>query len=201
MFQQSLVSRGQEILAEIKDGEKAIVVIGRAYNTCDPGANLEIPKKLNKMGIRCIPMDFMPIDSVRLPDDWHNMYWRYGQKILSAGEIVADDPRLYPMYLTNFGCGPDSFVHKFFRERLGDKPCLVIEVDEHSADAGMITRCEAFLDSLQNANDRTTNCRTFTPVGIQSDGKRTMLIPNMSAHAYAIAAAFEVCGTRGGSPA
>jgi predicted nucleotide-binding protein (sugar kinase/HSP70/actin superfamily) len=30
------------------------------------------------------------------------------------------------------------------------KPFLEIEVDEHSADAGVLTRCEAFLDSLEN---------------------------------------------------
>jgi len=193
-FQQRLQARGKEILAEIKPDEKAIVVIGRAYNTCDAGANLEIPRKLNKMGVRCIPMDMLPLDSVRLPDDWTNMYWRYGQKILSAGEIVADDPRLFPMYLTNFGCGPDSFVHKFFRERLGAKPCLVIEVDEHSADAGMITRCEAFMDSLEHASEKAVGARVFHKVDIDHGTHRTVLIPNMSAHANVLAAAFKACG-------
>lgn len=195
-FQKAIVERGREIFAEIPADEKAIIVIGRAYNTCDPGANLEIPKKLNKMGVRSIPMDFLPLDSVRLPDDWNNMYWRYGQKILSAGEILSNDPRLYPLYLTNFGCGPDSFVHKFFRERLGSKPCLVIEVDEHSADAGMITRCEAFMDSLRNAEQVAVNSRTFKPVGIQTGSDRTVLIPNMSAHAWALKGAFEACGMK-----
>ncbi|MHB0999382.1 MAG: acyl-CoA dehydratase activase [Armatimonadota bacterium] len=193
-FQHRLITRGKEVFADIKPGEKAIVVIGRAYNSCDPGANLEIPKKLNKMGVRCIPMDFLPLDAVKLPDDWNNMYWRYGQKILSAGEIVADDPRLFPLYLTNFGCGPDSFVHKFFRERLGSKPCLVIEVDEHSADAGMITRCEAFMDSLQHASDVAVDSRHFQPVNIKAGTKRTVLVPNMSPHAYGLAASFEASG-------
>jgi len=195
-FQAKLAARGKEVLAEIPQSEKAVVVIGRSYNTCDSGANLEIPKKLNKMGVRCIPMDFLPLDSVHLPDEWKNMYWRYGQKILSAGEIVAGDRRLYPLYLTNFGCGPDSFVHKFFRERLGSKPCLLIEVDEHSADAGMITRCEAFMDSIANTDGSAAGGRFFRPVSIERGTHRTVLIPNMSAHAYALAAAFEACGMR-----
>ncbi len=195
-FQARLAQRGKDVLDHIRRDEKAIVVVGRAYNTCDPGANLEIPKKLNKMGVRCIPMDFLQIDSVRLPDDWNNMYWRYGQKILSAGEIVAEDSRLYPVYMTNFGCGPDSFVHKFFRERLGSKPCLVIEVDEHSADAGMITRCEAFMDSLAAGNGKAAGGRIFRPVNIDTGSDRTVLVPNMSAHAYVLAAAFEACGMK-----
>lgn len=193
-FQRRLQARGKEVLAELGPEEKAIVVIGRAYNTCDPGANLEIPRKLNKMGVRCIPMDFLPLDSVRLPEDWVNMYWRYGQKILSACEIVADDSRLFPMYLTNFGCGPDSFVHKFFRERLGAKPCLVIEVDEHSADAGMITRCEAFMDSLEHASERAVGAKHYRKVDIDHGTHRTVMIPNMSAHADVLAAAFQSCG-------
>ena len=193
-FQQRLVDRGREVLSQLKPDEKAIVVIGRAYNTCDSGANLEIPKKLNKMGVRSIPMDFLPLDSVRLPDDWKNMYWRYGQKILSAAELVADNPQLYPIYLTNFGCGPDSFVHKFFRERLGSKPCLVMEVDEHSADAGMITRCEAFMDSLKTAKDVAENAHFFQPLNIKHGSRRIVLIPNMSPHAFALAASLESCG-------
>lgn len=193
-FHSGLQERGKQVLADVKPGEKAVLIIGRAYNTCDAGVNLEIPKKLNKMGIRCIPMDFLPLDSVRLPEDWNNMYWRYGQKILSAGEIVANDTRLYPLYLTNFGCGPDSFVHQFFRERLGSKPCLVIEVDEHSADAGMITRCEAFMDSIQNAGGQALNARIYKSVNIQPGTHRTVMIPNMSAHAHALSAAFRACG-------
>jgi predicted nucleotide-binding protein (sugar kinase/HSP70/actin superfamily) len=32
---------------------------------------------------------------------------------------------------------------------MGDKPFLELEIDEHSADAGVVTRCEAFFDSLR----------------------------------------------------
>ncbi|HEY3298852.1 MAG TPA: CoA activase, partial [Armatimonadota bacterium] len=73
-------------------------------------------------------------------------------------------------------------------------PCLVIEVDEHSADAGMITRCEAFMDSIKNASGKALNSRVFKPVSIQAGTRRTVLVPHMSSHAYALAAAFEACG-------
>ncbi len=193
-FQKQLTDRGREALSEVKPNEKVVVVIGRAYNTCDSGANLEIPRKLAKMGVRCIPMDYLPLDSVKLSGEWKNMYWRYGQKILTAAEIVADDARLYPLYLTNFGCGPDSFVQKFFRDRLGAKPCLVIEVDEHSADAGMITRCEAFMDSLANASGKAHGGKVYKSHHITSESKRIVLIPNMSAVSHTLAAAFESAG-------
>ncbi len=194
-FEQQIRQRGREVLESIPEGDFAIVVIGRSYNSCDPGSNLEIPQKLRDMGVLAIPMDFLPLESVRIRGDWFNMYWRYGQKILAAAEIVADDPRLYPLYITNFGCGPDSFIMRFFQERLGEKPTLIIEIDEHSADAGMITRCEAFLDSIRQVHGRKFGGQKFfRRLTIQRGSHRTLLIPNMSGHAYALAAAIQACG-------
>lgn len=194
-FEEGKQRRGREVLAQLGPDQRALVVVSRAYNGCDPGANLEIPRKLREMGELVIPMDFLPLDDVELPKDWINMYWRYGQKILSAAELIAKDDRLHAVYITNFGCGPDSFVSRFFAERLGGKPFLQIEVDEHSADAGMITRCEAFLDSLDATQGRQyTGGRHFRPLTIDSENRRTVLIPNMSTHAQGLAAAFESCG-------
>jgi len=194
-FERSLEQRGGEVLDSLGPDQRAIVIVSRSYNGCDPGANLQIPEKLRKMGMLAIPMDFLPLGEVELPHDWFNMYWRYGQKILSAAEIIAEDERLFALYLTNFGCGPDSFIIHFFRERVGAKPTLIIEVDEHSADAGMITRCEAFLDSLEATREREFEAgRYLRPLGIASGSTRTMLIPNMSDHAYALAAGFHACG-------
>jgi predicted CoA-substrate-specific enzyme activase len=196
-FESALRKRGQEVLGNLPEDRPAIVVVSRSYNGCDPGANLEIPRKLRNMGVLAIPLDFLPLDSVGLPKDWFNMYWRYGQKILAGAEIISHDSRLHALYLTNFGCGPDSFVSRFFQERLGTEPVLMIEVDEHSADAGMITRCEAYLDSLEATQGRVFNGgRRFRPLSIQPGTERTVLIPNTSGHAHALAAAFRSCGMK-----
>ena len=194
-FENALQRRGAEILANLPEDRPSIVVVSRSYNGCDQGANLEIPRKLRHMGVLAIPMDFLPLDDVELPGDWFNMYWRYGQKILSAAEIIAENPGLHALYLTNFGCGPDSFLIRYFQERLGVEPALVIEVDEHSADAGVITRCEAYLDSIASTRELTFGQgRTFRPLGISAGSKRTMYLPNMGPQAFALAAAFEACG-------
>ena len=52
--------------------------------------------------------------------------------------------------LTAFGCGPDSLmVERITRyaKRL-KKPLLNLTVDEHTGEAGFITRIEAFTDML-----------------------------------------------------
>ena len=147
-FHDRLRARGREVLASLTDTAAAAVVVGRPYSTSDRGANLDLPYKLRRLGVLPIPMDFLPLDDVPVPERYDDMFWRAGQDILRAGAIVRDDPRLHALYLTNFNCGPDSFLLSYFRHTLAGKPFLELEVDDHTADAGMITRCEAFFDSL-----------------------------------------------------
>jgi len=195
-FSAALVRRGKEILDSLKDGERAMVIISRPYNGCDPGMNLGLPQKIRDLGLIALPMDFLPLEEVKLLEDWKDMYWKYGQKIFSAAHIVRSDPRLYALYLTNFSCGPDSFILHFFREKLRGKPYLNIEVDEHSADVGAITRLEAFLDSLKNHQDgRGREERKPKTIVITPDAKkRTVYVPYMTDHAYALVGAFQATG-------
>ncbi len=194
-FEEGCKDHGQQVLSQLSPERFGIVLVSRSYNGCDLGANLELPRKLAELGVLAIPMDFLPLSDVRLRGDWFNMFWGYGQKILSAAEIIAKDDRLHAIYLTNFGCGPDSFLINFFKEQLGTEPSLTIEIDEHSADAGMITRCEAFLDSLRSIVGRKfEGGRDFRVLTIEAETKRTILLPNMSPHTYLVAAAIQSCG-------
>ena len=195
-FHKTLQQRGKEILSQLDPQEKAFVIVSRAYNGCDPGVNLRIPFKLREMGVKVIPLDMLPLEDVDISEKWRSMYWAYGQKILAAAEIIKKDPRLFPVYITNFSCGPDSFISHFFQKELRDKPFLQIEVDEHSADTGVITRLEAFLDSLKNMRPKNSDEISKTRLTIiPSNGKKKVVfIPRMADHAYALAAAFQACG-------
>jgi len=195
-FYASLKRRGKEVLQNLKEGERAMAIISRPYNGCDPGVNLGLPQKLRDLGVIALPMDCLPLDEVDLVDEWKDMYWKYGQKIYSAAHIVAKDPRLHAIYITNFACGPDSFILHFFKEKLCGKPYLQIEVDEHSADVGAITRLEAFLDSLKNIQDgRQQEERKVKTIVLTKDAyRRKVYVPYMAEQAYAVVGAFQACG-------
>jgi predicted CoA-substrate-specific enzyme activase len=198
-FDNAIKTKGAEVLSSIKDN--TIVIIGRTYNALDSGVNLEIPKKLADLNILSIPIDFLPIERYSIDSEWPNMYWRSGQRILKAARFVKENHNLYAIYIGNFLCGPDSFILKYFKKEIGKKPFLHIEIDEHSADAGIITRCEAFIDSIGNkttsyklrvtSDDKRT---THHQSSISSHSKRIIYIPRMSDHAFALASAFEHCG-------
>jgi len=88
-------------------------------------------------------MDFLDVGNIA-PQD--RMYWSIGQIILKGAELVKKHPQLFGTFITNFSCGPDSFIVGFYRNALGKKPSLTLELDNHTADAGLETRIEAFLD-------------------------------------------------------
>ena len=80
-------------------------------------------------------------------DDLHpNMFWNSGRRILEAGRFARQHPNVHIIYITNFKCGPDSFIKHFLRDVAG-APFLVLQFDGHGNDAGYLTRCEAYLDS------------------------------------------------------
>ncbi|MBI4698472.1 MAG: hypothetical protein HY758_06055 [Nitrospirae bacterium] len=198
-FISAIKLRGRKLLSAIN--KKTIVIVGRAYNSFDPGVNLEIPRKLSDLGVFSFPMDYLPMEIIDITGTWPNMYWRSGQNLLRAAEIIRDNPNLFALYIGNFSCGPDSFIHRFFKETMGAKPFLQIEIDEHSADAGVVTRCEAFLDSIEqrdssshSGSERREKVLQPRRTKASSLAKRIVYIPRMSDHTFGIASAFESCG-------
>jgi predicted nucleotide-binding protein (sugar kinase/HSP70/actin superfamily) len=121
--------------------------VGRGYNIYDRNINCDIPRKLrHRYGANVIPMDFLVTGKEYVGDIHPNMYWSSGQKILAVSRMIATRPNLHLIYISNFKCGPDSYIKHFTRETVG-APLLMLQFDGHGNDAGYMTRCEAYLDS------------------------------------------------------
>lgn len=195
LFTRKCLQAGTETLASLGKNEKAMIIIGRPYNSADQGANLNIHKKLTDLGIKSLPMDMLPgIDRVETDEYLQHMYWGYGNKILRTAKTIKDKGNLFGIYVTSFGCGPDSFITHFFKRTIGEKPFLQIEIDEHSADAGVVTRLEAFLDSIRTSTSRPARKKGKAVKFNSHQGNRKIYIPNMSDHTHPMAAVFKACG-------
>jgi len=189
-FRRAMLKRGREVLDETGPEQNAVVVISRPYNGCDAGMNLAIPDKLREMGVQAIPMDMLPLDVAAVGEEFPEMYWKYGQRILAAAKFIAGRPNLHALYITNFRCGPDSFIAKEF-DRLIGKPYLTIEVDQHSSDVGAITRCEAFIDSLSGARrpvPRAPKGQTLSFGTARRKRSLRVFIPHMDDHCQVLPA-------------
>ena len=147
-FSDALLAAGAEALAKLEEtGEPALVLVGRPYNLFDRSVNCDIPRKLRALyGVNVLPMEVLPLDEENIADVNPNMYWNSGRRILAAARLTRRYPNLHLVYVSNFKCGPDSYIKSFIDEAAG-KPSLVLQFDGHGNDAGFITRCEAYLDS------------------------------------------------------
>ncbi|MBI1920311.1 MAG: CoA activase [Geobacter sp.] len=206
---------GRRFMAELKPEDTAIVLFGRPYNAFSRFGNMGIPHKFASRAYPVIPHDFLPLHELDIPDA-DRMYWATGKVIMKAATHVANHPALFGAYITNFSCGPDSFLTGYFRNIMGDKPSLTLELDAHSADAGVDTRIEAFLDVIKGYRElrRPAKARgVFTPAQVVTengmlqvltgkgeklpltDPRVRLLIPSMGeASARSLAAAFRHVG-------
>ncbi len=190
-FEERVKERGREVMATLPEDKECLVIIGRPYNTGDPALNLSMVEKLINLDVLPIPMDYLPLSGERITRDYNKMYWPNGQKILSAARIIARDDRLHGIYMGNFRCGPDSFLAHFVHEEMSGKPYMEIEIDEHGADAGMITRYEAFLDSLKGSRmGGEREKRVYVPGAMTASPMkdRVLYFPYMNDASHVIAA-------------
>jgi predicted CoA-substrate-specific enzyme activase len=145
-FEKRMEKNSLRVCEAIKPDEKVFVLISKIYGIADPVLNMGIPGKLMDMGYKVLSFFELPEGDVSA--DYPNMYWPFGQHILEPAKLIKEHPNMYAVFLSHHCCGPDSVFIHYFREIMGDKPYLNIEVDEHSSGVGVITRIEAFINSI-----------------------------------------------------
>jgi predicted CoA-substrate-specific enzyme activase len=145
---EAMRAAGREAIERIESDpdQFGIVLFSRPYNGFAEEAHMGIPHKFASRGIPVVPLDFLDLAQERSK---RHMYWGMGKLLMKASRRVEKHPQLFGTYITNFSCGPDSFVISYFRDIMGRKPSLTLELDSHTADAGLETRIEAFLDIVK----------------------------------------------------
>jgi predicted nucleotide-binding protein (sugar kinase/HSP70/actin superfamily) len=163
----ALREMGQAALARaVAEGKPAIVLAGHSYNAFTPEGSQSVGKKLSSLGVTVIPADCLaPVGEG--PTAWH-----FANNILNAVALVRQHPNLFLLCVSNFSCTIDAFTHAMLASELGSKPYLIIEIDAHTADAGVQTRLEAFLDIVRNfrAGEITRN-QSFVPCRLVAGGR------------------------------
>ncbi len=177
----TMEQKGREILEDLEKNreDSAVVLFGRSYNAFVSEAHKGIPNKFASRNIRVIPFNYLPMTE---ESGKENMYWSAGQRILRAARFVEKHPQLFGCYITNFSCGPDSFLVGYFRDIMGKKPSLTLELDSHVADAGLETRIEAFNDIIARYRETRKSpliseyIHPYHPAGVRNNNGRPIFI-------------------------
>ncbi len=125
-------------------------------------------------------------DMVPLPDacnalrsipDSEKMWTVEGQILGATLHLIRTGKVNRMIFVSTFSCGPASIVENFVAEEASryGMPLLSLTVDEHTGDAGLVTRVEAFLDSVQRTGTkkkaRERSSSVASPSGRSANGR------------------------------
>jgi predicted CoA-substrate-specific enzyme activase len=165
--ERALHELGQRALEQaVAAGKPAVLLAGHSYNAFTPEASQSVGRKLASMGVTAIPADcLLPVD--RGPTAWH-----FANQIMNAVALARKHPNLFLLCVSNFSCTIDAFTHALMASELGAKPHLILEIDAHTADAGIQTRLEAFLDIIHNYRAaHASHAPAFKPCRLTKGGR------------------------------
>jgi predicted CoA-substrate-specific enzyme activase len=165
--ERNMADLGQRALAQaVADGRPAIVLAGHSYNAFTPEASQSVGKKLSSMGVPAIPADCLA------PAADGRTAWHFANQILNAAALAKQHPNLFLLCVSNFSCTIDAFTQATLASEMGAKPYLILEIDAHTADAGVQTRLEAFLDIAHNYREaQASRGKSFTPCRLAAGGR------------------------------
>ncbi|NLK00115.1 MAG: hypothetical protein GX318_02610 [Clostridia bacterium] len=136
------------------DDSLKIALLGHGYNIYDEHISMNIVRNLKNMGVRVVTPDILPpevteAEAAKLPK---RMFWTLGKRMLGGVlHYIHDSDVDGIIYVAAFGCGPDSMIADLserFVRRHKKIPFMLLTLDEHSGEAGVLTRLEAFVDML-----------------------------------------------------
>ena len=132
-----------------------IGLLGHGYTIYDEYISRQTIRKLREMGVNVVTQDLLSPEAIeigasRLPK---RMFWSLGKQILGGAYHFFEQRNVDGIvHLACFGCGPDSLVAELVEieaHRRKDLPFMMLTVDEHTGEAGIITRLEAFIDMIR----------------------------------------------------
>lgn len=141
------------ILNNTREYPISIALVGHGYNIYDDHVSMKVFEKLDKLDVKVFTVEQLSIEQLEEGITTLNSsrYWANEYEMTGvAGHYMKDNKIDGIITITAFGCGPDSLMIERITRSSRDysKPILNLSLDEHTGEAGFITRIEAFVDML-----------------------------------------------------
>ncbi|MHB1134926.1 MAG: acyl-CoA dehydratase activase-related protein [Chloroflexota bacterium] len=151
----------------------SIAVIGHPYNTYDGYITHNLLRRLRSWGVRVLTTEMATdeeLDAGTLALAGRH-YWTYEDEVIgAAGHYMNSSAVAGVISIVAFACGPDSVMVSQIQRAAklpGANPYLGVTVDEHTGEAGLVTRLEAFIDMLARRKGVTARAAVVGPQGEQ----------------------------------
>ncbi|MBM4322495.1 MAG: hypothetical protein FJ115_02955 [Deltaproteobacteria bacterium] len=134
---------------------KKVAVVGHPYCLYDPYFNFDLLKILQQSQVFVYTQEMIPKEVIDLEIRGFekDVYWDSGREILGASLHYLHTTQIDGLiYLTCFSCGVDSMIEPLVKHRIeedGKILYLCLMIDEHTGPTGLLTRVEAFLETLE----------------------------------------------------
>lgn len=136
------------------DYDIRVALVGHPYNVYDSFSNMNIINKLNSMGIGVITEEFVDEKDIdkKAKTLFKRPFWTFARQSFGFATYgVEEDIFDGIIYISSFACGIDSVIIELIKDRVGDFPFMILKIDEHTGEAGLDTRIEAFVDMLERS--------------------------------------------------
>ncbi len=136
-----------------------IAIIGHPYLLYDEHINHRLIHRLEQAGYKVLTPEMLTTEELELAivRGVGRTYWTYEEEVVGAGEHYLGSGAEGVIGIMTFGCGPDSLMMDMVRRqsaRLRAIPFMSLTLEEHTAEAGVVTRLEAFLDMIHRKKRR-----------------------------------------------
>ena len=138
-----------------------VALIGHPYLVYDEYINHRLIHRLEQAGSRVLTPEMVTTQELKsaVTEIIGGAYWTYEEEVVGAGGHYLQNEVDGVIGIMAFGCGPDSLMMDMVRRqsgRLKATPFLCLTLEEHTAEAGIITRLEAFTDMIYRKKRKET---------------------------------------------
>lgn len=151
-FNTALIKQDKFKLGFNDDSQQlTVAIVGHPYNIFDNYVNMNIVEKLNRLGVGVVTEEV--VEDSLIDEEVKRLYkrpfWTFARNSYGfASNVYRENKVNGIIYISSFACGIDSVVIELIKERIGNFPFLTLKIDEHTGEAGLDTRVEAFVDML-----------------------------------------------------
>ncbi len=131
----------------------SIAVIGHPYLLYDEHINHRLIHRLEQAGNRVLTPEMPSVEELEAATAKlvGRAYWTYEHEVTGAGQHYLESGADGVIGIMTFGCGPDSVMMDMVQRQAARRrttPFMSLTLEEHTAEAGVVTRLEAFLDMI-----------------------------------------------------